>query len=129
MYLNLEGVPGEKDPLVIVVLAWSHGFSSTADSPVQAPKTDLINPDAWSFKDVGDWLRKNNLDSFVAEFEKNEISGKEVLSVSAEDLKEMGLNKIGQKLRFFNAQNDLALAKDKYKRSEEGFFNLILKSN
>lgn len=97
MFLTL----GHYDP--VRVLAWS---TSKTGHEQSKSESDLATPtaDTWDVKAVGDWLRKNNFESFVDEFEKQEIAGKELLVMDSKDLLETGCKyNIGQKIRFLDA--------------------------
>jgi hypothetical protein len=100
MFLYLNGIPGEKEPVIIRVLAFSLGCTTETD--VGAPP----HPRAWNVKEVADWLRKSNLQSFVLLFEEHEISGKELLSIQIKHLKEMKIS-TNDIARFITSQQQL----------------------
>jgi hypothetical protein len=88
MYLTFEGIEGQP-PVLIRCLAWSHGLGSRDyGSP---PQPTIPHPKTWDRKFFNSWLVENELDPLVEIFEKAEITGKELLNLGREDLKELGV--------------------------------------
>lgn len=61
----------------------------------------------WETKDVCDWLRDIGLEEHVPMFEDNEIIGEHLKDLSKEDLKELGVKKLGHQKTFFAKFNQL----------------------
>jgi len=61
----------------------------------------------WEIKDVCDWLRDIGLEEHVPMFEDNEIIGEHLKDLSKEDLKELGVKKLGHQKTFFAKFNQL----------------------
>jgi class 3 adenylate cyclase len=53
--------------------------------------------------DLGDWLRSLGLERYEATFRENEISEKVLPSLTAEDLKELGVNALGHRRLLLDA--------------------------
>src|SRR5215468_2852514 len=53
--------------------------------------------------DVADWLRKLGLEQYEAAFHANEIDASLLPSLTAEDLKDLGVNLVGHRRRLLNA--------------------------
>ena len=50
---------------------------------------------AWSVDDVCNWLSDIGLESYCQIFQDNEIIGEHLLDLSRDDLKDLGVTKIG----------------------------------
>jgi len=50
---------------------------------------------------VGDWLREIGLEEHIPMFEDNEIMGEHLKDLSKDDLKELGVKKLGHQKTFF----------------------------
>jgi SAM domain (Sterile alpha motif) len=53
--------------------------------------------------DVGDWLRKLGLDQYEPAFRGNEIDARVLPSLTAEDLKDLGVTLVGHRRRLLDA--------------------------
>ena len=53
--------------------------------------------------DIGDWLRSLGLERYEAAFRENEITKKVLPSLTAEDLKELGVNALGHRRMLLDA--------------------------
>jgi hypothetical protein len=53
--------------------------------------------------DLGDWLRSLGLERYEAAFRENEINEKVLPSLTAEDLKELGVNALGHRRMLLDA--------------------------
>ena len=53
--------------------------------------------------DLGDWLRSLGLERYEAAFRENEINEKVLPSLTAEDLKELGVNALGHRRTLLDA--------------------------
>jgi class 3 adenylate cyclase len=63
--------------------------------------------------DVGDWLKNLGLNQYAEPFSANHIDAETLRSLTAEDLKDLGVTSVGHRRRLLDAIADLA-------RSEEG---------
>src|SRR6266403_759245 len=53
--------------------------------------------------DIGDWLRKLELDRYEPAFRANEIDARVLPSLTAEDLKDLGVTLVGHRRRLLDA--------------------------
>src|SRR5215470_14695636 len=53
--------------------------------------------------DVGEWLRKLGLERYEPAFRENEIDARVLPSLTAEDLKDLGVNLVGHRRRLLDA--------------------------
>src|SRR5215831_8528698 len=53
--------------------------------------------------DLGGWLRRLGLDQYEAAFRENEIDDMVLPSLTAEDLKDLGIGSVGHRLKLLNA--------------------------
>src|ERR1700758_4627629 len=53
--------------------------------------------------DVADWLRKIGLEQYEPAFRENEIDARVLLSLTAEDLKDLGVTLVGHRRRLLDA--------------------------
>ena len=51
-------------------------------------------------EEVGKWLREIGLAEYSESFEENEIVGEHLLDLSKDELKELGIKKIGHQKKF-----------------------------
>jgi len=65
----------------------------------------------WSANDVADHLRKKGLGDYMEIFIKNNIDGEVVDSLGADNLKEMGVSKIGDRIKILKSFNAIRTAK------------------
>src|SRR6202011_1536755 len=75
-----------------------------------------ILPEAWgAIMDIGDWLRSLGLERYEAAFRENEIDQTVLASLTAEDLKDLGVGIVGHRRKLLDAITALrsdATAKD-----------------
>nr|POE54198.1 isoform 2 of neurabin-1 [Quercus suber] len=77
-----------------------HVFTSPTESEFSESYKD--NRDAvrdWDEMRVGDWLRSINFGQYVDLFRKNNINGENLMEIDQPTLKEMGIKKIGDRVR------------------------------
>lgn len=119
MYLSLEGVPGEREPIVLHVLAWSWGASNSSsprfeDDEGEKEKDD---PKDWDAEKVGKWLQENGFETLVSPFAEAGVSGKHLLdSWNLEELP-VANSTVGELLRFGDAIKKL----QKQKRGKDEY--------
>ena len=66
---------------------------------------------SWTFDNIRDWLHELHLGEYKNNFYLQAVtSGKILLQLSQEDLKEMGVNKVGDRLTLCNALDELRSA-------------------
>jgi hypothetical protein len=53
--------------------------------------------------DIGGWLRSLGLERYEAAFRENEIDDTVLLTVTAEDLKDLGVDVVGHRRKLLNA--------------------------
>jgi len=68
-------------------------------SPTESEFSDIDGPE--SAKKVCDWLRSNNCGEYEKLFRKNNINGENLLEMDKAVLQEMGIDKIGDRVRLF----------------------------
>lgn len=61
----------------------------------------------WGVAEVVTWLETMQLGEYVETFTRNDIRGKELLTLSRRDLKELGIAKVGHVKRILQACKDL----------------------
>lgn len=112
------------------VLAVTSNNQSFAASPTESEFSDSIdNPDAvrnWDEERVCDWLHTINSGHYEKLFKKNNINGENLLEIDKGVLQEMGIDKIGDRVRLFVAIKKLrtkAYANQK-KRNRDSFAGL-----
>lgn len=81
--------------------ATTHGlFTSPTESEFSEsykdPKESVID---WDEARVADWLRSINCSEYVDIFRKNNINGENLMDIDQATLKEMGVKKIGDRVR------------------------------
>jgi hypothetical protein len=55
--------------------------------------------------DIGDWLRGLGLGQYEASFRENEIDDMVLSTLTAEDLKDLGVDIVGHRRKLLNAKN------------------------
>lgn len=103
--------------MIISVLAWSHGISSSSGSyGYETPKKKVrdnpiaelnVAPKTWTPEVVALWLNSHNLGDIAKVFE-NKISGRDLLNlaVTTAELKELGIGPL-DRIRFDSALTEL----------------------
>ena len=62
--------------------------------------------------DIGDWLRELGLEQYAAAFRDNAVDGAILPSLTADDLKEIGVVAVGHRRRLLDAIAALGLSGD-----------------
>eukprot|EP00471_Norrisiella_sphaerica_P007927 CAMPEP_0184495908 /NCGR_PEP_ID=MMETSP0113_2-20130426/32665_1 /TAXON_ID=91329 /ORGANISM="Norrisiella sphaerica, Strain BC52" /LENGTH=290 /DNA_ID=CAMNT_0026882325 /DNA_START=143 /DNA_END=1013 /DNA_ORIENTATION=+ len=89
----------------------------TVDSVAKKQRKD---PSSWSNDDMYDWLEENKLSSVRNSFEEQEIHPQDLLTLTSNDLEEVGIKKMGLRKRFLNAVKELKKeTEDEENREEE----------
>ena len=73
-------------------------------SPTESEFSDGENPDAvknWDEDKVGEYLRSVKCGEYERIFRRNHINGENLLEMDKEVLKEMGIDKVGDRVRLF----------------------------
>lgn len=74
------------------------------NSPTESEFSDLDGPDAvknWNEDQVADYLRSVKCGEYEKLFRKNHINGENLLELDKDVLKEMGIEKVGDRVRLF----------------------------
>lgn len=85
---------------VPVAVSSNHTFTS----PTESEFTDIDGPESaknWDEEQVCDWLRSVNCGDYEKIFRKNNINGENLLEMDKAVLQEMGIDKIGDRVRLF----------------------------
>lgn len=61
----------------------------------------------WGVAEVVTWLETMQLGEYVETFTRNDVRGKELLTLTRRDLKELGITKVGHVKRILQACKDL----------------------
>ncbi|XP_044751269.1 diacylglycerol kinase eta isoform X2 [Coccinella septempunctata] len=64
--------------------------------------------DTWGTQEVATWLETLQLSEYIDSFIKNDIRGRELLTLARRDLKELGVTKVGHVKRILQAIKDLS---------------------
>lgn len=81
-----------------------HAAGQAFASPTESEFSDLDGPDAvknWTEDQVCDYLRSVKCGEYEKLFRKNNINGENLLEMDKEVLKEMGIEKVGDRVRLF----------------------------
>ncbi|KAI1467023.1 kinase-like domain-containing protein [Daldinia caldariorum] len=81
-----------------------HATGQAFASPTESEFSDLDGPDAvknWSEGQVCDYLRSVKCGEYEKIFRKNNINGENLLEMDKEVLQEMGIDKVGDRVRLF----------------------------
>jgi hypothetical protein len=73
-------------------------------SPTESEFSDIEGPESaknWDEERVCDWLRSINCGDYEKIFRKNNITGENLLEMDKAVLQEMGIDKIGDRVRLF----------------------------
>lgn len=82
----------------------SAGGIQTYPSPTESDFSDADGHDAvrsWDEERVGEYLRSINCGEYQKLFSKNHINGKNLLELDKAVLQEMGIDKVGDRVRLF----------------------------
>ncbi|KAF2116703.1 protein kinase byr2 [Lophiotrema nucula] len=86
----------------------SHAPAARADhaffaSPTESEFSEIYDaPDSvrhWDEDKVGDWLKRINCSQYVDLFKKNHINGENLMEIDQTHLKDMGIKKVGDRVR------------------------------
>lgn len=61
----------------------------------------------WGTQEVATWLETLQLSEYIESFVKNDIRGRELLTLARRDLKDLGVTKVGHVKRILQAIKDL----------------------
>ncbi len=78
--------------------------SQSFASPTESEFSDVEGPESaknWDEERVCDWLRSVNCGEYEKLFRKNNINGENLLEMDKAVLQEMGIDKIGDRVRLF----------------------------
>lgn len=78
--------------------------NQTFASPTESEFSDVDGSESakrWDEDQVGDWLRSVNCGDYEKLFKKNNINGENLLEMDKAVLQEMGIEKIGDRVRLF----------------------------
>lgn len=81
-----------------------HAAGQAFASPTESEFSDVDGPDAvknWSEDQVCDYLRSVKCGEYEKIFRKNNVNGENLLEMDKEVLKEMGIDKVGDRVRLF----------------------------
>ena len=56
----------------------------------------------WSVGDVCEWLEAIGLSEYISSFKENEMMGEHLVDITKEDLKELGVKKLGHQKTFLS---------------------------
>ena len=89
--------PTDADSKVITDIPTPQTPSGYKDKPVAD----------WDIADVSEWLQEINLGEHASSFEENEIVGEHLIDFSKDDLKELGMKKLGHQKTFMSKLSSL----------------------
>ena len=105
--------------------------SQSFSSPTESEFSDIEGPESaknWGEERVCDWLRGIKCGDYEKLFRKNNINGENLLEMDKAVLQEMGIDKIGDRVRLFLAIKKLrtrAYANQK-KRNRVSYYGPII---
>lgn len=83
-----------------------HTTASTSGNNMSSASTKETVSN-WGVAEVVTWLETMQLGEYVDTFTRNDVRGKELLTLSRRDLKELGIVKVGHVKRILQASKDL----------------------
>lgn len=87
---------------------WMRFRSSTINIPnISAVASTRETVSNWGVAEVVTWLETMQLGEYVETFTRNDVRGKELLTLTRRDLKELGIVKVGHVKRILQACKDL----------------------
>lgn len=86
-------------------LFWLKFRKATAESKQQSSQKREVA--SWGTQEVATWLETLQLSEYIDSFEKNDIRGRELLTLARRDLKDLGVTKVGHVKRILQAIKDL----------------------
>uniref|UniRef100_A0A146MDL5 Diacylglycerol kinase n=2 Tax=Lygus hesperus TaxID=30085 RepID=A0A146MDL5_LYGHE len=72
------------------------------------PKGMSRDVSSWGVQEVGFWLESLQLTEYIEVFTSHDIRGREVMTLTRRDLKDLGVTKVGHVKRILHAAKDLA---------------------
>lgn len=72
------------------------------------PKKASHDVASWGTQEVATWLETLQLSEYIDSFVKNDIRGRELLTLARRDLKDLGVTKVGHVKRILQAIKDLS---------------------
>ena len=94
--------------------------SEFSDSHREGPQDSIVH---WDEGRVGEWLRSINCGQWANIFRQNHITGEVLLDIDTATLKEMGINKLGDRVRIGSAAKVFRNAV--YKKTSKRSFNRV----
>lgn len=83
-------------------------FRSGKQQPQQpSGKKSTREINGWGTQEVATWLETLQLSEYIDSFVKNDIRGRELLTLARRDLKDLGVTKVGHVKRILQAIKDL----------------------
>lgn len=73
----------------------------------QSDRKTTRDIESWGTHEVATWLETLQLAEYIDSFVKNDIRGRELLSLARRDLKDLGVTKVGHVKRILQAIKDL----------------------
>ncbi|KAL3282890.1 hypothetical protein HHI36_006048 [Cryptolaemus montrouzieri] len=87
-------------------LSWLKFKSKGSSSQHSKPGREVA--DCWGTQEVATWLETLQLSEYIDSFVKNDIRGRELLTLARRDLKDLGVTKVGHVKRILQAIKDLS---------------------
>lgn len=81
--------------------------STNSTAAVSSAKASRDAVSKWDVPEVVGWLESMQLSEYVDSFTKNDIRGRELLTLARRDLKDLGVTKVGHVKRILQAIKDL----------------------
>ena len=100
---SLSSSTGQSSRRVLGMASNNHTFSSPTESEVSESIDDPDSAKNWDEERVCDWLHTVNCGPYEKLFRKNNINGENLLEMDKSVLQEMGIDKIGDRVRLFLA--------------------------
>lgn len=75
--------------------------------PQTSGKKSSHEVNSWGTQEVATWLETLQLAEYIDSFVKNDIRGRELLTLARRDLKDLGVTKVGHVKRILQAIKDL----------------------
>ncbi|XP_018571339.1 diacylglycerol kinase eta [Anoplophora glabripennis] len=85
-------------------LFWLKFRTKGTGSQASSQKREVAS---WGTQEVATWLETLQLSEYIDSFEKNDIRGRELLTLARRDLKDLGVTKVGHVKRILQAIKDL----------------------
>lgn len=88
-------------------LFWLKFRTKGATSSQQQAAKTARDVASWGTQEVATWLETLQLSEYIDSFVKNDIRGRELLTLARRDLKDLGVTKVGHVKRILQAIKDL----------------------